>query len=476
VGPVQAWLGAAGLQMTEVKAPRAETLQRQYALASLVLVALVLGIIFLFGHLISGALSRRYLEDALISGREEAESIAQEMAAVGGEELFYALEKRREVLIHRGTQLAKRQVFVELVVTDCEGNLVLEQQISSSEPLPAEVSSSLTVEGPLPDEVYESERTFEVRAPVGDLGEVVLLISKGRLAERIGRLRRELLVQTTAVAGLTLVALLVAFLLIWHLIQRTRRLERQRHEAQEMASLGALAANLAHEIRNPLNSINLNLELLEEDMGRAAEETQSSLLSTRKEVGRLARLVSDFLTYARPTPPSQVRVRVGELLDEVAEFLRAEVRSLGVHLKVVGDCGDLELAGDISQLRQVLLNLVLNAAQAVAELPPARRVVELHGEGDDGSVALVVRDRGDGIPETEMGKVRDAFYTRRRGGSGLGLAIADRIARAHGGRLVLGNLEPVGFEARLVLPATGGDGNIGGSDAVGQTRGRRRNS
>ena len=110
------------------------------------------------------------------------------------------------------------------------------------------------------------------------------------------------------------------------------------------------------------------------------------------------------------------------------------------------------MASDEAQVRQVLLNLVLNAVQAVRSLPPDRRIVELDAEEEQQSVALVVRDRGEGIPPEEMERVRKAFYTRRRGGSGLGLAIAERFIEGQGGHIGLVNLKPCGFEARVVLP------------------------
>jgi signal transduction histidine kinase len=223
-----------------------------------------------------------------------------------------------------------------------------------------------------------------------------------------------------------------------------------------------LAANLAHEIRNPLKSINLNLELLDEDLpadGRAARE---SLASTRDEVGRLATLVSDFLTYARPNEPDLAPVRVDTMIDDVCQFLTAEAKDMGVHLRVIPGLPGVSVRSDESQLRQVLLNLVLNAVQAVRELPADRRVVELDAEELSDSVALVVRDRGDGIPTEEMAQVRRAFYTRRRGGSGLGLAIAERFVAAQNGHIDLQNLDPHGFEAKVVLPIDGEAVNIGG--------------
>jgi signal transduction histidine kinase len=229
-----------------------------------------------------------------------------------------------------------------------------------------------------------------------------------------------------------------------------------------MAALGALAANLAHEIRNPLNSINLNLELLEEDLPDEGDRTHDSLATTRAEVGRLARLVSDFLTYARPSEPEMSAVRVDTMLADVCDFLAAEARSMGVHLRVLPGIPALSVRSDEAQLRQVLLNLVLNAVQAVQTLAADRRVIELDAEGGPHAVALIVRDRGDGIPPEEMEQVRRAFYTRRRGGSGLGLAIAVRFVEAQGGQIDLANLDPHGFEARVVLPIDREAGKITG--------------
>ena len=135
---------------------------------------------------------------------------------------------------------------------------------------------------------------------------------------------------------------------------------------------------------------------------------------------------------------------------------------MGVHLRVLPGLPTVSVASDEAQVRQVLLNLVLNAVQAVRSLPPDRRVVELDADEEQKSVALVVRDRGDGIPPEEMDRVRKAFYTRRRGGSGLGLAIAERFIEAQGGHISLINLEPHGFEARVVLPIAREAVKIGG--------------
>ena len=437
-------------------------LRRQYSVAAGVFLMLVVGIIFLFGHLIAGSLSRRYLEDVLAGGRAEAQRIAAELGGAEVKELD-VVETRREVLTRTLEGDPERRIWQSIEVTDSEGKVVFSSRSESTEEIPEALANDLQFQGILSDEnVIETENPYRISVPLGEVGSVVLNVDRAEVAERVSKLRGDLLGQTIVIAVLTLSTLLLAFAFVWFLIQRTRRLEAQRFEAEEMAALGALAANLAHEIRNPLNSINLNLELLDEDLPVDSESARDSLASTRAEVGRLAKLVSDFLTYARPSEPELGSVRVDTLLAEVGEFLGAEARSMGVHLRVAPGIPKSSVTSDEAQVRQVLLNLVLNAVQAVHTLPADRRVVELDAIEELEAVALVVRDRGDGIPVDEMERVRKAFYTRRRGGSGLGLAIAERFIDAQGGHIDLINLEPHGFEARVVLPIEGETVKISG--------------
>jgi signal transduction histidine kinase len=427
-------------------------LRRQYSVAAGIFLLLVLGIIFLFGHLIAGSLSRRYLEDVLAGGRAEARRIAAELGGAEVKELD-VVETRREVLTRTLEGDPERRIWQSIEVTDSEGKVVYSSRSESTEEIPEALANDLQFQGMLSDEdVIETENPYRISVPLGEVGSVVLNVDRAEVAERVSDLRGDLLSQTIVIAVLTLGTLLLAFAFVWFLIQRTRRLEAERFEAEEMAALGALAANLAHEIRNPLNSINLNLELLDEDLADDGQSARESLASTRAEVGRLAKLVSDFLTYARPSEPDLGSVRVDAMLTEVGEFLGAEARSMGVHLRIAPGIPTISVASDEAQVRQVMLNLVLNAVQAVHALPADRRVVELDADEELDSVALVVRDRGDGIPSDEMERVRKAFYTKRRGGSGLGLAIAERFIEAQGGHIDLVNLDPHGFEARIVLP------------------------
>ena len=234
---------------------------------------------------------------------------------------------------------------------------------------------------------------------------------------------------------------------IWHLVQRNAKLDERSRLAEEMAALGSLAANLAHEIRNPLNALSINLELLEEDLA-SRQRAPDTVGLARREVGRLSRLVNDFLVYARPTPPVREPVPTGELLNEVAALLQPTCTKSEVALTV--EDGGAVLDADRGQLGQVLVNLALNAVQALDGQPSKHVVLRAHDT--DGKVALEVADTGPGIPGAELDRVREAFYTRRKGGTGLGLAIADRIVTAHGGTLELINRPGGGLIARVLVP------------------------
>jgi signal transduction histidine kinase len=433
-----------------------DSFRRQYAFGAGLFVVLILGIIFLFGHLISRSLSQRYLADTIITGREEARRVAEEIVSE-----FHVVEKRQELMSRTLQGLPKREVLEAIEVTDQFGQVVFSMNLRSSEELPQEVMTDFELNGSLSDqELIETESSYEIAVPLGEIGRVVGRVSKLHLAERVTTLRRDLMRRTSTVAAITVATLVTAFIFGWYLIQRTRTAEVKRHESEQMAAIGSLAANLAHEIRNPLNSINLNLELLSEDIADNDKQAQSSLESTRQEVGRLTQLVNDFLTYARPNQPSCVVLETAKLVEEVVTFLKPEARQQGVHLTLGKELANEAVRGDASQLRQVLLNLVLNATQAVAPLAAERRVVKVSARSNGDEVTLVVHDRGHGIPDEEMAKVRSAFYTCRPGGTGLGLAIAERIVNTHGGRLELRNLSDSGFEATVALPVTTGDDKI----------------
>jgi two-component system sensor histidine kinase PilS (NtrC family) len=290
-------------------------------------------------------------------------------------------------------------------------------------------------------------REYSIRVPLEELGSVVLTLSQPVLAERIALLRRRLLINTAAAGGLAFLVLAAAVGFIWHLVQRNARLEERRRLDDELASLGSLAANLAHEIRNPLNALSLNLEMVQEDLERAAVESETARMA-RHEVNRLSQLVNDFLVYARPRPPALEEVRADVLLADVGRLLQPVAERAGVTLLVEAE--PAAASADRGQVTQVIVNLALNAVQAMEGSD--RRELALRARPEGGGAVIEVADSGPGIPAAELERVREAFYSTRRGGTGLGLAIADRVVTAHGGTLRLANRPEGGLVATVTLP------------------------
>ena len=421
-------------------------LPRQYLIAAGVFALLLVASFALYAHLIGDQLSRSYLEDVLLSGKAEAEDVARQMKGSGS--VYQVVETRREALAQISAALARKQVIEKIQVFDNRGKLAwraefLTEGLTGGFPQ----GNAEVIVPPAAEHVVESTRSYQIRAPLEDIGTVVITVSKTAMAGRIAVLRRSLLLHTAAAGGTSLVLLLGAVGFIWHLVQRNAKLEERRRLAEEMAALGSLAANLAHEIRNPLNALSINLELLEEDLSvrHAAPDTVGL---ARREVGRLSRLVNDFLVYARPTAPAKEAFATGELLHEVAALLEPTCGKSGVELAVEG--GDAAVRADRGQMGQVLVNLALNAVQALDGRANKQVVLRAASEGEH--VVLEVADTGPGIPDAELARVREAFYTRRKGGTGLGLAIADRIVTAHGGTLELVNRPGGGLIARATLP------------------------
>jgi signal transduction histidine kinase len=290
--------------------------------------------------------------------------------------------------------------------------------------------------------------------PISDLGTLVIGISPARLQQRIEVLRGDLIRPTLYTACATLVLLTLAFWLIWVLWRRSRRLEVAAAEAERMAYIGTLASGLAHEIRNPLNSLNLNMQMMKEeiDEGDGQGPTVGRLLSiTRSEISRLERLVTDFLSYARPRSPEREEVRPGELFERVREVVGTAVAQYRGIVQV-SDHSDARISADVAQLTQLLLNLVQNALAAAVEAGTEPRV-ELAAHRRDGEVVLEVADNGPGIAAADREQIFDVFYSTRKGGTGLGLAIVDRIARNHGGHVEVDSSPGQGAVFRVVLPA-----------------------
>ncbi|OGW62455.1 MAG: hypothetical protein A2V83_10900 [Nitrospirae bacterium RBG_16_64_22] len=249
------------------------------------------------------------------------------------------------------------------------------------------------------------------------------------------------------------------WILVFQDITETRRLEGRMRRREHLALIGEMSASMAHEIRNPLGSLSGSVQVLRES--KALDEDERRLMEiVVREADRLNEIVSAFLAYARPKPPSLAPVDLGRVIEETVTLLRRSDAPAGREgLNIVTEVEpDLVLpAADEGQLRQVLWNLAMNAVEAMPGGGTLSIRARKSGEGGRAApaeVAVEISDTGEGIAPEAMGKVFLPFFTTKERGSGLGLAIVYRIVEAHHGRIEVESRQGTGTTVRLHLSAS----------------------
>jgi PAS domain S-box-containing protein len=232
-------------------------------------------------------------------------------------------------------------------------------------------------------------------------------------------------------------------------LRAIKALEREVQEARTLAALGEMAANVAHEIRNPLGGIGGFAALLERDMG-TSDPRQRFVKKIIEGVASLDRIVGDLLIYTRPLQPNIRLVHLQELLNEILSFFRikAERDGLDVQLKLEAPQEPIYLAVDPDLFQEMLFNLAVNAAQAM----PNGGVLRVRVWQEEGTVNLSVEDTGHGMSAETIERLFHPFYTTKTKGTGLGLAIVKKIVEAHGGHVSVQSEESHGTTFRLSFP------------------------
>jgi len=444
---------------------------RRLLIASLVFGLFVLCDIALFGWLIFRSLSAREVQRVLGETQEEAKKLADQIARRAdreGKDLYTAVAVEQETQTYIDQMLHQREIVRRVEIRDKNGVLVYEGRGEARMLADAAQGSPPAIAPPVgsPElqrhvkpaprvETKITESTVsvpDIQVPIGDYGLLQIGISAGALGKRIEVLRHELIRQTTLVGVFSMALLLSAYVAVWLLLRRAQALEVQAAEAERLAYIGTLASGLAHEIRNPLNSLNLNMQMLEEEIDERSAPTGKRLLSiTRNEISRLERLVTDFLAYAKPRPLDLEEMAAVRPLERMRELLAGEIQKRGAAVEIEDRSGGARIKVDSAQMNQLLLNLARNAF-AAAEEAGRKPVLKLSAYRQGPAVCLELEDNGVGICAAEQARIFDLFYSTRKGGTGLGLAIVERIARAHGGRVGVRSIQGVGTTVIVELP------------------------
>ncbi|PTL78637.1 PAS domain-containing sensor histidine kinase [Vitiosangium sp. GDMCC 1.1324] len=293
---------------------------------------------------------------------------------------------------------------------------------------------------------------LEARVPPGTHVETLL---PGALGTDVRLRRRELSVQTPAgmrTLGLTVTGLEGGggggTLIVFQDLTELRRAEEDLKRADKLAALGTLAAQLAHEIRNPLAAMRGSAQLLVQEPG--ADPSSAKLVGILlRESDRLSKLVEDFLRFARPPPPVKRELALEVLVAETVDMLRVDPIAQKVEVEMA--LAPLRVPVDADQLRQVLINILRNAFQAAG--PGGRVRVTLDGDGE--TAGLRVWDSAGSIPEADLSRIFAPFFSTRDGGTGLGLSTAYSIVRAHGGNIRVSSSLEEGTEFLIQLPVQG---------------------
>lgn len=222
--------------------------------------------------------------------------------------------------------------------------------------------------------------------------------------------------------------------------------------AEKRDLLARLLGRLAHEVRNPLSSLDIHFQLLEEDLGSLAPQIREQLTSRMEiihgELHRLEGIVERFLRLAGPAGVDLEPVEIAKILTHVCELLRPEAAAREIEIATRVDGALPRVMADPVRLTQALLNVVINAIQAVEK----KGRVEVSGAVADSQVCVVVSDNGPGIPPDKLASIFDPYFTTKTEGSGLGLWIAQQIVTAHGGSLHAQNGDSGGAVLTIRLP------------------------
>jgi PAS domain S-box-containing protein len=246
---------------------------------------------------------------------------------------------------------------------------------------------------------------------------------------------------------------LMGFAIIFHDLTARRAQAREAIESEKLNAVTLLAAGVAHELGNPLNSLNIHLQLLERDLRRRdKKEPDAELLESvrvaRSEVNRLDTIISQFLGAVRPAHTVRTMVSINTVVQESLAFLQPEIKDRDVIVQEELGESLPTIPANVDQLKQAFYNLIKNAVQALSH----GGILRVTTSRSDTHLQISFEDNGTGISVEDMAHITEPYFTRKKNGSGLGLFIVQRILQEHGGHLELLSNPGHGTTARILLP------------------------
>jgi len=240
--------------------------------------------------------------------------------------------------------------------------------------------------------------------------------------------------------------------LLMYDLSELKRLEKEIQRHDRLVALGKMAAGVAHEVRNPLSSIKGFAMLLGSKFKDGSQEHEAANLLVQ-EAERLNRSITELLNYARPTALRKEPVNLGEIVDLSLKLISSDAQALGVKISLEIEPGLPTISLDKDRINQVLLNLYLNGLQAMEHSASKKELqVSVHRDEKEGMLLIGVHDTGAGIPQEDLDKILDPYFTTKPDGTGLGLALAYKIIDEHKGTIRFTSSEGKGTTVSVTLP------------------------
>jgi len=244
----------------------------------------------------------------------------------------------------------------------------------------------------------------------------------------------------------------MAFFYVRKAIEKTKNLEKRAINSERLAFIGTLAGGLAHEIKNPLSTLNINLQLLQEELesmtGENSKRVYRKTQVLQKEVQRLEQILNDFLRFARGQKLELKDHDINEILDEVADFVTPEIKQKKILILKSYDADLPQCHLDSNLIKQAILNIIINAEQAMEN----GGELMIRTSKDKKYIQIDITDTGPGIPKDIIDKIFQVYFSTKKTGTGLGLPTAKRIIEDHRGTISVQSEEGKGTNFSIKLP------------------------
>jgi signal transduction histidine kinase len=421
--------------------------RKQMFVASFLFALFFVALLSVGGYIISKDLGEKEVFKTLEHYRNELQKMT---TSISETEIAKGFKYQKVVTTRLNQFVVDKKIFDSYELYDSDGNLIDQKDFLKGGGF---ITGTGIVTPPLGKSTVEIKNKVPIEVPVqlepGKMGKAVLNISNQVLTKQAEEFRREMIIKLSTLLGLIFFMLLLAYFYVIHLLRQYRTIQKEIENQNKFSYLGFLSSGLAHEIKNPLNSLKLNVQLLEEglksDVDRA--DLLPSISPMLNQIKKLEKLTHDFLIFAKPLNPEFKKIDLVEIAKETAFLLLDSNKEKEIQIEFDEDDFAKNIFADESLMRIVFSNLIFNSIQSSEK----KGKIEVKFSKFKSSCQIDIIDYGEGIKDENRDKIFDIFFTTKAEGTGLGLAIVKRIIEAHNGKIEVVD-EKVGAHFRIMLP------------------------